>query len=140
MPFIKGCDHEHIVGQRICLRHDNVPEHGSEEITFRGLRMVFKIPWCSGMTGSHAAVVESPAGKWNQTQVDYSIVDAILKWTEENEIPLRGHNIFWGTPGRVQNWVKQLDDKELHETLLNRATSIGSRYKGRFAEYCLGKP
>jgi endo-1,4-beta-xylanase len=89
----------------------------------------------------NAAVTEN-ALKWHameprKGQVDYSVVDAILKWTDENEIPLRGHNIFWGIPGRVQNWVKQLDDKELHETLRTRATTIARRYQGRFAEYDL---
>lgn len=89
----------------------------------------------------NAAVTEN-ALKWHameprKGQVDYSIVDAILKWTEENDIPLRGHNIFWGISGRVQDWLKQMDDKELHETLKNRATTIASRYKGRFAEYDL---
>jgi endo-1,4-beta-xylanase len=93
------------------------------------------------LSNFNAGVTEN-ALKWHtmeprKGQVDYSIVDAILKWTEANEIPLRGHNIFWGTPGYVQNWVKELDDKELLETLKNRATNIGSRYKGRFAEYDL---
>jgi len=93
------------------------------------------------LSNFNAGVTEN-ALKWHameprKGQVNYSIVDAILKWTEGNEIPLRGHNIFWGTPGRVQNWVKQLDDKELHDILRNRATTIGSRYKGRFAEYDL---
>ena len=89
----------------------------------------------------NAAVTEN-ALKWHamerrQGQVDYSIVDAMLKWTEENDIPLRGHNIFWGISGRVQNWLKQMDDKQLHEALRNRATTIARRYKGRFAEYDL---
>ena len=93
------------------------------------------------LSNFNAAVTEN-ALKWHsmeprEGQVDYSIVDAILKWTEENEIPLRGHNIFWGISGRVQDWQKQMDDKELLETLRNRATTIGSRYKGRFAEYDL---
>jgi len=93
------------------------------------------------LSNFNAAVTEN-ALKWHameprKGQVDYSIVDAILKWTEENEIPLRGHNLFWGIPGRVQNWVKQLDDKELYETLRTRATTIARRYKGRFAEYDL---
>ena len=93
------------------------------------------------LSNFNAGVTEN-ALKWHameprKGQVDYSIVDAILKWTEEHEIPLRGHNIFWGTPGRVQNWIKQLNDKELYETLKKRATNIGSRYKGRFAEYDL---
>jgi len=89
----------------------------------------------------NAAVTEN-ALKWHamerrQGQVDYAIVDAILKWTEANEIPLRGHNVFWGISGRVQDWLKQMDDKELHEALRNRATTIARRYKGRFAEYDL---
>jgi len=93
------------------------------------------------LSNFNAGVTEN-ALKWHameprKGQVDYSIVDAILKWTEENEIPLRGHNIFWGISGRVQDWQKQMDDKELLETLKNRATTIGSRYKGRFAEYDL---
>jgi len=50
------------------------------------------------LSNFNAAVTEN-ALKWHameprKGQVDYSIVDAILKWTEENEIPLRGHNIF----------------------------------------------
>ena len=93
------------------------------------------------LSNFNAAVTEN-ALKWHameprKGQVDYAVVDAILKWTDENEIPLRGHNLFWGIPGRVQNWVKQLDDKDLHETLRTRATTIARRYKGRFAEYDL---
>ena len=89
----------------------------------------------------NAAVTEN-ALKWHSMerrkgQVDYSVVDAMLAWTEENEIPLRGHNIFWGIPNRVQSWLKQMDDKELRETLRIRATTIARRYKGRFAEYDL---
>ena len=93
------------------------------------------------LSNFNAAVTEN-ALKWHameprKGQVNYAVVDAILKWTEENEIPLRGHNLFWGIPGRVQNWLKQLDDKELQETLSTRATTIARRYKGRFAEYDL---
>ena len=93
------------------------------------------------LSNFNAAVTEN-ALKWHameyrKGQVDYSVVDAILQWTEENDIPLRGHNIFWGIPGRVQNWVKQLDDAALYETLRDRAMTIGRRYKGRFAEYDL---
>jgi endo-1,4-beta-xylanase len=89
----------------------------------------------------NAAVTEN-AVKWGNMErtkgeVNYKIVDAILNWTEENHIPLRGHNIFWGIPQFVQPWVKELDDSELRQTLQNRAESLTSRYKGRFAEYDL---
>jgi endo-1,4-beta-xylanase len=89
----------------------------------------------------NAAVTEN-ALKWHdmepvQGQVKYSVVDAILAWTEQNQIPIRGHNIFWGVPDRVQPWLKVLDDATLRETLRNRALDVGKRYRGRFAEYDL---
>ncbi|MGE5419756.1 MAG: endo-1,4-beta-xylanase [Chloroflexota bacterium] len=89
----------------------------------------------------NSAVTEN-AVKWpdmerEKGKVNYSVVDAILKWTEENHIPLRGHNLFWGIPQFVQPWVKALDDAELSQTLQRRGESITSNYKGRFAEYDL---
>ena len=89
----------------------------------------------------NAAVTEN-AVKWasmerRQGQVDYRVVDAMLAWTEKHDIPLRGHNVFWGIPNRVQDWLKQMNDDDLRNTLKNRATDIASRYRGRFAEYDL---
>lgn len=88
------------------------------------------------------AGVTEVALKWHameprQGQVDYSIVNAILQWTDEHGIPLRGHNIFWGVPNYVQPWQKAMDDATLRETLKARALDIGKRYRGRFAEYDL---
>jgi endo-1,4-beta-xylanase len=89
----------------------------------------------------NAAVTEN-ALKWHdmepeQGHVNYSTVDAILAWTEQSQIPLRGHNIFWGIPNRVQPWLKALDDQALWQTLKNRALDVAQRYRGRFAEYDL---
>jgi endo-1,4-beta-xylanase len=89
----------------------------------------------------NSAVTEN-AVKWGSMerqkgQVNYSVIDAMLAWTEENHIPLRGHNLFWGIPRFVQPWVKELSDEELEQTLKNRAETVTSRYKGRFAEYDL---
>lgn len=89
----------------------------------------------------NSAVTEN-AVKWSSMEpergkVNYQVVDAILKWTEENKIPLRGHNLFWGIEKFVQPWVKELDDNALRKTLQNRAETITSKYKGRFAEYDL---
>ena len=89
----------------------------------------------------NSAVTEN-ALKWHAMEpergrVDYSIVDAMLTWAERNQIPLRGHNIFWGVPDRVQPWQKALDNAALRETLRARALDVGRRYRGRFAEYDL---
>ncbi len=84
----------------------------------------------------NSAVTEN-AVKWGNMErrkgeVNYSVVDAILKWTEENHIPLRGHNLFWGIPQFVQPWVKELNDNELRQTLQNRAETVTSRYRRTF--------
>lgn len=89
----------------------------------------------------NSAVTEN-AVKWpsmerNQGEISYTTVDAILQWTEENNIPLRAHNLFWGIPQFVQPWVKALDDATLRQTLQTRAETVTARYKGRFAEYDL---
>ncbi len=89
----------------------------------------------------NSAVTEN-AVKWlsmerNRGDVNYSVIDGILKWTEENYVPLRGHNLFWGIPQFVQQWVKDLNDDELRQTLQSRAETVTRRYKGRFAEYDL---
>ena len=89
----------------------------------------------------NSAVTEN-ALKWHsmereQGKVDYSVVDTMLKWTKQHEIPLRGHNIFWGVPNFVQSWQKELDDATLREILKARAKDIGRRYRGQFAEYDL---
>jgi endo-1,4-beta-xylanase len=89
----------------------------------------------------NAAVTEN-AVKWpdmerNRGEVNYATVDAILQWTEANNIPLRAHNLFWGIPRFVQPWVKELNDEELRKTLQNRAETVTARYRGRFAEYDL---
>ena len=89
----------------------------------------------------NSAVTEN-AVKWpdmepRKGEVNYRTVDYILNWTEENRIPLRAHNLFWGIPQFIQPWVKELDDQELRKTLQNRAETVTARYKGRFAEYDL---
>jgi len=89
----------------------------------------------------NAAVTEN-AVKWHDMErrrgdVNYRVVDAILEWTEQHDIPLRGHCLFWGIPNRVQDWIKQLNDEELRDVLKNRAMTVADRYKGRFAEFDL---
>jgi GH35 family endo-1,4-beta-xylanase len=89
----------------------------------------------------NSAVTEN-AVKWGSMErrkgeVNYAVIDAMLEWTEANNIPLRAHNLFWGIPRFVQSWVKELSDEELENTLKNRAETVTTRYQGRFAEYDL---
>ena len=88
------------------------------------------------------SVVTENALKWGNMErekgmVNFATTDKILAWTDENDLPLRGHNIYWGIPKFVQTWIKELDDKELYDVLHTRARTISARYKDRFAEYDL---
>jgi len=70
-------------------------------------------------------------------QVNYAVVDNMLAWADQNGIPLRGHCIFWGVPNHVQPWLKEMNDDDFKATVFERGRTIGSRYRGRFAEYDL---
>jgi endo-1,4-beta-xylanase len=99
--------------------------------------------------GNFNSAVTENALKWmimepRKDQVNYAVIDSILSWTEKNNIPLRGHNLFWGifrSPNTgqqyVQTWVTELNDNELRQRIQERAEYITKRYKGRFAEYDL---
>ena len=70
-------------------------------------------------------------------QVNYAVVDNMLAWAGKEGIALRGHCIFWGVPDHVQPWLKEMNDDDFKATVAERGRSIGSRYRGRFAEYDL---
>src|SRR5688572_21485166 len=89
----------------------------------------------------NSAVTEN-AVKWlsmerERGKVNYATVDGILAWTDKNNIPLRGHNLFWGIPKFVQPWLKEMNNDDLRKTLKARAETVTKRYKGRFVEYDL---
>jgi GH35 family endo-1,4-beta-xylanase len=98
--------------------------------------------YLAAFTANFNAAVTENALKWHSMeprrgQVDYTLTDAMLAWTEQQRIPLRGHNVFWGIPNRVQPWLKEMGDDELRATLRARALDVARRYRGRFAEYDL---
>ncbi|KAJ1397288.1 Glycoside hydrolase family 10 domain [Sesbania bispinosa] len=73
--------------------------------------------------------------KWYSTekvqgQENYSIPDAMLKFTKENYISVRGHNIFWDDPKYQPEWVKSLSPEDLQKAADKRINSVVSRYKG----------
>jgi GH35 family endo-1,4-beta-xylanase len=89
----------------------------------------------------NSAVVEN-AFKWHDMErergvVNYETVDNALGWASAEGIPVRGHCIFWGIPNRVQEWLKVLPNAELTQALEARARMVGTRFRGKFAEYDL---
>jgi endo-1,4-beta-xylanase len=86
------------------------------------------------------SVVHENAMKWysNERQQDkhtYDDAEAMLAWCSANELPTRGHCVFWGRDKLVQQWIKDLDDEALRSKLQERAKLYMERYKGRVPEH-----
>lgn len=117
-----------------CAISDNIFNGSASENDVKMYKQIFLQNFNSAVTEN---AVKWPGMERQKGNVDYSLVDAMLEWTEENNIPLRAHNLFWGIERFIQPWVKELSDEELEATLKNRAETVTARYKGRFAEYDL---
>jgi endo-1,4-beta-xylanase len=62
-------------------------------------------------------------------------LDRMVDWCSSNNIPLRGHCLFWGC--EVPDWVRALTGDALPVAILQRARGVPARYAGRIAEYDL---
>lgn len=86
------------------------------------------------------SAVHENALKWYSTQrqpdsVTYDNAEMMLKWCEENGLRVRGHCVFWGVEGYVQQWLKELDNPTLRHKMYLRATDLLKRFRGRIPEY-----
>ena len=74
-----------------------IPNSFADGSMSEGNRQIFKEKFLENF---NSAVTEN-AVKWGtmarkKGEVDFSVIDSILNWTEEIDIPIRGHKIFWG--------------------------------------------
>ncbi|MGE5426790.1 MAG: endo-1,4-beta-xylanase, partial [Methylococcaceae bacterium] len=129
--YVEQLKHEFWFG---CAISDQIFNGASSPSDVKQYKELFLKNFNSAVTEN---AVKWPSMERRKGEVNYANVDAILKWTDENNIPLRGHNIFWGIEQFVQPWVKALSNEELESTLKNRAETLTARYKGRFHEYDL---
>ncbi|XP_042426046.1 endo-1,4-beta-xylanase 5-like [Zingiber officinale] len=74
--------------------------------------------------------------KWYATETspgkeDYSAADAMLAFTKQHGIAVRGHNVLWDDPQTQMGWVKSLSAQQLRDAAQRRLNSVVSRYKGQ---------
>jgi len=77
----------------------------------------------------NSAVTEN-AVKWASMEyrrgmIDYQTPENMANWCAENNIPCRGHNLYWGIEKFVQPWVKALNDEELRAARLQKRWQNG---------------
>ncbi|WCJ17978.1 Endo-1 4-beta-xylanase 4 [Euphorbia peplus] len=74
--------------------------------------------------------------KWYTTEKkrgieNYTVADGMLNFAQQNNIAIRGHNIFWDDPQHQPEWVGDLSPDELREAASKRIDSVVSRYSGK---------
>jgi GH35 family endo-1,4-beta-xylanase len=68
--------------------------------------------------------------------IDYRDADKWLKWCEENNLPVRGHILFWEKEEwNLNEWLKGVDRDSLRRAVEKRAKEVTARYRGRIPEY-----
>ncbi|KAM5549653.1 endo-1,4-beta-xylanase 5-like [Rosa sericea] len=75
--------------------------------------------------------------KWYSTekiegQENYTIADGMVKFSKENGISIRGHNVFWDDPKMQPGWVNStISPEKLRTASAQRINSVVSRYSGQ---------
>jgi GH35 family endo-1,4-beta-xylanase len=59
----------------------------------------------------------------------------MVDFCSQNQIPMRGHCIFWECEHNIQDWLKTVTPTELADALQHRAVDLLSRYRGKFRHY-----
>lgn len=98
-------------------------------------------PWYTSFFLKHFnfAVFENEL-KWDQIEPEegeerFYKADEMVKFCNDNNIPMRGHCIVWDVNQEVPDWVQALDGMALLAAVEDRITELMTRYKGQFVHY-----
>lgn len=69
-----------------------------------------------------------PAVEPSQDNLNFAQADNIRDWCMENNLPLRGHTVFWANQIKVPEWARNLDDESLLEEMQEHVVDIVGRY------------
>jgi endo-1,4-beta-xylanase len=94
------------------------------------------------LTENFNYAVHENALKWYDCEkqpnvVDYTVADEIWQICHDNNIPMRGHCIFWEKDEFVMPWLKKLDNDKLRAAVARRAVGVTEHFKGRITEFDL---
>ena len=94
------------------------------------------------LTENFNYAVHENALKWYDCErregaVDYSVPDRIWEICNENNIPMRGHCIFWAKDKYIMPWLGRLNNDQLRAAVHRRAIDVTKHFKGRIDEFDL---
>jgi GH35 family endo-1,4-beta-xylanase len=65
----------------------------------------------------------------------YRQAGALLDWCRDNDIPVRGHCLFWEPEKWQMSWLKDLDAAALRAAVERRLESAVGHFRGRFVHW-----
>jgi endo-1,4-beta-xylanase len=79
------------------------------------------------------STVDEWSFKWTviepiQDSLHFDKADEKYYWSLENNLPMRGHTIFWANEAKVPGWARNLSDEELLIEMKEHVIDIVSRY------------
>jgi len=85
------------------------------------------------------AVFENES-KWysnerSQGRTSYRDADGMLAWCKANQIPVRGHCIFWEPKKWQPRWLREVSGEALRQAVEHRLESAVTNFRGRFVHW-----
>jgi len=75
------------------------------------------------------------ANERSQGREDYSAADGMLAWCKDNNIPVRGHCVFWEPAKWQPRWLRELSGDQLRQVVENRLVSAVTHFRGQFVHW-----
>ncbi|KAL8161011.1 hypothetical protein V2J09_012500 [Rumex salicifolius] len=126
-----------VTGAKIFLKQRNPSFPIGVEINYKILTNKAYQEW---FTSRFTVTAFGNEMKWYSTeklqgQENYTIPDAMMRFSEQHNIAIRGHNVLWDDPRYQTDWVTSLSPEKLEIAVQKRINSVVSRYKGRLIHW-----
>jgi GH35 family endo-1,4-beta-xylanase len=131
---IRQVRHEFLFGTAIT---NHLAENDANPMSPDDRKMFIKI-----LSENFNYAVHENALKWYDCEkqpnvVDYNVADRIWQICSDNNIPMRGHCIFWEKDKFIMPWLNKLNNDQLRAAVRRRAIGVTSHFKGRISEFDL---
>ena len=82
-------------------------------------------------------IVAANSFKWKHLETNKAYRTPFLDWSDENEMPVRGHTLVWPGFGRIPPQLERLrhDKPSLRRAIQDHVRSLVTEYKGRLSEW-----
>ena len=70
-----------------------------------------------------------------QGRETYRTADALLDWCKDNDIPVRGHCVFWEPAKWQPRWLRELSGDPLRQAVEKRVESVVTHFCGKFVHW-----